>query len=100
MTQHSTVMLVGPTGFVGQRIFNALLHAREQGKIAKVVAGINYPTQIANADETICLEYKDDQRLIEQLRGIDIVISAVNMTPETAANADKLLVGSVYSGWD
>lgn len=89
----ATVLLIGPTGFVGQRILNKLLLAKEDGNIGKVIAGVNSSTQIAGADATIQLDYKDDQRLIQQLQGVDVVISAVNITPDTAACADKLLVG-------
>ncbi|EOR01049.1 hypothetical protein E3P92_01848 [Wallemia ichthyophaga] len=88
---NSTVLIIGPTGFVGQRIFNKLLIAKENGKLGRVVAGVNRPTTIANADETIHLDYNDEQNLMQQLQGIDVVVSAVSITPETSASADKLL---------
>lgn len=92
---NATVLLVGSTGFVGGRILNELIQAKRNNKIGKVIAGVNHATHLANVDQTIQLDYHDDENLNQQLKGVDVVISAISITPDSLSNIDKLLVCNI-----
>jgi uncharacterized protein YbjT (DUF2867 family) len=74
------VLIIGATGFIGQAIY----HFLQRGECFEVVAGVRNPQKLS--DEGVKIDFSDlhnDQELVAQLKGFDVVINTVGIIAET-----------------